>query len=145
MKNMREYILSLDGPPCSYCVCSKICTVAQIDHVVPKFLLKRKILDKELLKQAMRDPHNLYRVCQRKNSEKGSSILSIQEAGDEFSGMKARSYLYMNKKYRLNFSHEYVELLKTIDRLHEPFPFEIRRAKKIMEDMKIENIFVTKS
>jgi endonuclease I len=130
-KITRSFVVSLDGPPCSYCTCNTLCSSLEVDHVLPKTFLIKNINSIKILKNAINDPHNLYRVCNYKNSEKGSSLLSDRVAGDDFSGMKARSYLYMNLKYRLNMNEYMLSSLKSMSLMHNPFSFEIRRSKEI--------------
>ena len=130
-KSMKGIVLALDGPPCSYCTCGKLCSPINIDHVLPQSYLRNNIESSKLLNVAINDPHNLYRVCERKNKEKGSSLLSDRIAGDEFSGLKARSYLYMNWKYSLGFDEYFLSEIRSASLMHAPFLFEIRRSKTI--------------
>lgn len=141
-KITRSFVLSLDGPPCSYCTCNRLCSRMEVDHVLPQVYLKEKIGKRNLLNIAINDPHNLYRVCSRKNSEKGGSLLSDRVAGDEFSGLKARSYLYMNSRYRLNMDSYMLSSLKSMSLMHRPFPFEIRRSTEIKNYMGQGNSFI---
>ncbi len=130
-KSMKGIVLALDGPPCSYCTCARLCSSINVDHVLPQSYLRNNIESAKLLTVAINDPHNLYRVCEKKNKEKGSSLLSDRVAGDEFSGLKARSYLYMNWKYSLRMDQYLLSDLKSISLMHRPFLFEIRRSKTI--------------
>jgi len=130
-KTIRTFVLGLQGPPCSYCTCNQLCSRMEVDHVLPQDYMRKTIKNRNVLVQAVNDPHNMYRVCNRKNLEKGSSLLSEKFAGDEFSGLKARSYLYMNTKYSLNMDEYFLSTLKSMSLMHRPFPFEIRRSKEI--------------
>ena len=142
-KSMKGIVLSLDGPPCSYCTCSRLCSPIDVDHALPQSYLRNNIENKRQLNVAINDPHNLYRVCRRKNREKGSSLLSDRLAGDEFSGLKARSYLYMNWRYTLGMDSYLLENLKTFSLMHPPFLFEIRRSKTISYYNGQANPFIT--
>lgn len=130
-KSMKGIVLSMDGPPCSYCTCGRLCSPMNVDHVLPQSYLRNHIEDTRTLNVAINDLHNLYRVCERKNKEKGSTLLSDRIAGDEFSGLKARSYLYMNWKYQLQMDPYLLSDLKSFSLMHAPFLFEIRRSKTI--------------
>ena len=130
-KSMKGIVLSMDGPPCSYCTCGRLCSPMNVDHVLPQSYLRNHIEDTRTLNVAINDLHNLYRVCERKNKEKGSTLLSDRIAGDEFSGLKARSYLYMNWKYQLQMDPYLLSAIKSASLMHAPFPFEIRRSKTI--------------
>lgn len=129
-KGLRNFILNLPGPPSSYCTCNKLCSDVEIDHVVPQKFLKENINKK--LENALNDPHNLYRCCSHKNREKGHSLLNKKkEAGDDFSGLLARSYLYMIWKYNIEISKEILTEIKTMNNLHSPFIFERNREAEI--------------
>jgi endonuclease I len=141
-KTTRSFVLSLEGPPCSYCTCNRLCSRMEMDHVLPKVYLKSKIIRSDILSVALNDPHNLYRVCNRKNSEKAATLLSDSVAGDEFSGMKARSYLYMNWRYGLNMDQYLLSSVKSMSLMHRPFNFEIRRSKEIAHYTSQGNPFI---
>ena len=141
-KRIRNFVMALEGPPCSYCTCGVLCSSGTIDHVVPKDFIYKNLRKRTLLNEALHDPHNLFRVCDRKNAEKGNSILNNQLAGDEFSGLKARSYLYMNSRYNLGFNPHFLNDLKSFSLLHRPFLFEIRRSREISQYIGHVNSFV---
>jgi endonuclease I len=140
-QRIRNFVMDLQGPPCSYCTCNVLCSNRTVDHVVPKDYIYKNLKKRNLLHEAINDPHNIYRVCDRKNAEKGSSLLSNKLAGDEFSGLKARSYLYMHAHYNL-FDEYFLSDLKSISLLHRPFPFEIRRSREISQYIGHINTFV---
>ena len=141
-RGMRGFILSLEGPPCSYCFCNKLCGDAEIDHVVPQFYLKNKISNRKFLFDAINDPHNMYRVCHDQNSRKGKYLLSIKASEFEFAGLMARSYLYMNSTYHLQFDSYFLETLKYLSTFHPPFPYEVRRSRQISQYTGHINTFI---
>lgn len=132
-KFTRKFILSLPGPPSSYCTCNKLCSPIEIDHVVPQKYLKENITDRKKLNDALNDPYNIYRCCANKNRKKGHTILTNDIAGDEFSGLMSRSYLYMKWRYKMKISKNLLSTIKCMDRLHSPFTYEKKRSDKIKE------------
>ena len=141
-KRIRNFVMALQGPPCSYCTCGVLCSSGTVDHVVPKDFIYKNLKKRNMLNEAINDPHNLFRVCERKNTEKGNSLLDDKLAGDEFSGLKARSYLYMHSRYDLNINSHFLSDLKTFSLLHRPFLFEIRRSREISQYIGHLNTFV---
>jgi endonuclease I len=141
-KGLRNLVLNLPGPPSSYCTCDKLCSSIQIDHVVPQKFLKEKI--NKNLKNALNDPHNLYRCCSNKNKQKGHSLLNKKEAGNDFSGLLARSYLYMIWKYDIEVSKEFLTEIKTMNNLHSPFVFERNREAEIRSHTNQGNPFINR-
>ena len=141
-KRIKNFVMALQGPPCSYCTCGVLCSSGTVDHVVPKDFIYKNLRKRELLNEALHDPHNLFRVCDRKNAEKGNSLLDDKLAGDEFSGLKARSYLYMNSRYGLSMNPHYLSSLKSLSLMHRPFLFEIRRSREISQYIGHVNSFV---
>ena len=141
-KRMKSFVMALQGPHCSYCTCGALCSSGTVDHVVPRDFIYKNLRKRDLLNEALHDPHNLFRVCDRKNAEKGNSILDDKLAGDEFSGLKARSYLYMNSRYGLNYNPYFLSQLKSYSLMHRPFLFEIRRSREISQYIGHVNSFV---
>lgn len=130
-KSLRNFILNLSGPPSSYCTCNKLCSPIEIDHVVPQKFLKQKITDKKKLSDALNDPHNLYRCCSYKNRKKGHNLLTQNYPGDEFSGLLARSYLYMIWRYSISTDKNLFSTAESMNTLHSPFTFERKRMEEI--------------
>ena len=141
-KNTRSFILTLTGPPSSYCTCNKLCSDLEIDHVVPQKFLKEKIYNRKNLISAINDPHNIYRCCSIENRKKGHSLLKDEFAGNEFSGLKARSYLYMIWKYNMKIEKPFIESLNTMNRLHSPFKYEKKRSLEILSNNGQRNPFI---
>ena len=139
---MRKFVLNLPGPLSSYCRCKYPCSPIEIDHVMPKKLLKLKIKNSEELSKAMNDPNNLYSCCSKKNRKKGHLILNEKNPGDEFNGLKARSSLYMNYKYSLNFNSKLISIWKTYSYNFPPYEFEKKRAELISEKFDTNHFIV---
>lgn len=127
----RKFVLSLPGPKSAYCKCDKICSTTHIDHVMPKYELRRRIKNENLLLMALNDPHNLYACCSLQNLSKGKKLLTSKHTGNEYSGIISRAYLYMNYVYNLEFDEYEIGTWKSMNMLHEPAPFERYRAKLI--------------
>lgn len=127
-ESAKKFVLRLPGPKSSYCSCERLCSGVNVDHVVPKKELKNRIKHTKRYHSAVNDPHNLYRCCVLINREKGCDLLEEKHSGNEFAGLMARAYLYMNSEYQLGFSETQLEIWKGMSVLHEPFPFERKRS-----------------
>ena len=137
MSTFRNFILNLPGFN-SYCNCDKLCSAIQIEHVMPRRVLKKS----KQFSIADKDPHNLYRCCHVLNREKGSLVLGQGYHGNEFGGMLARSCLYMNYKYDLKFHFKTVTTWNNLSLFYPPFEFEYRRSEIIKEKIGNANIFI---
>ena len=129
-KNIRGFVLQLPGPK-SYCNCIDYCSKLEVDHVIPKKILKEQ-LNGKILKKSLNDKHNLYSCCQKLNRIKGMKIF-----GKDFiltnssNGKLARSSLYMHWKYNLKID---IYILNNWDKYNELFPpdkYEYKRSKLI--------------
>ena len=129
-KRLRQFILQLPGVN-SYCDCETLCSQIEVEHVMPRKILMQR-LDLKEFKIANRDPHNLYKCCHMLNSEKGSLVLD-KYLGYEFGGMLARSCLYMDSRYLLNFEPELIKTWNNLSSFYPPFHFEYSRSKIIAE------------
>ena len=141
-KSIRQLVLNLKGPSSIYCNCNSPCSKLEIDHVVPRWYLKKVI--KTELKSAITDPHNLYRCCNIMNRNKGALMLDIKFKSQEISGLMSRSYLYMNWRYNMYLDPSSLFYLKTISKNNQPFPFEVERSKKIFLKTGVFNPFINK-
>jgi len=130
-KALRDLVLNLPGPTSSYCACNKSCSAIEMDHVLPKKFLKQHISDKGKLTLALKDPHNLYRCCSIKNRKKGHQLLKDKDVGNDFSGMMARSYLYMFWRYKIKPDAKLKSTVECMNTIHTPFKFERERDEKI--------------
>lgn len=141
-KNIRNFILESRGPISTYCNCFKRCSNLEIDHVVPVWYIKKELQGNKNLKNALFDPHNLYRCCRNMNQKKSSFLLDVKFTGNEITGLMARSYLYMNWKYDLYFDEKTLKDLQTMSNINSPFNFEFERSYKIGKLTGNKNLFV---
>jgi hypothetical protein len=140
-KNIKKFVLELPGPNSSYCRCRNACSKLEIDHVMPKKILRQKIKNKRLI-EAFNDPHNLYKCCLIKNRRKSCSILTFENSNNVSDGLMARSLLYMNDKYSLKFNLKTVSVWEKISIKCPPEYFEIERSSIIQTKFKISNSFI---
>jgi len=129
-KGIKTFVLELPGPPSSYCNCKIICSSLEIDHAMPKKILK-EIKNRNKRLEALNDPNNLYRCCLSKNRKKSDSILNEKNPGNPFNGIISRSLLYMNHEYSLNFNSKFVSLWKGYSLMFPPYEFEKKRNLEI--------------
>lgn len=146
-KVTQDFVIALPGPVSTYCNCNKACSNIVLDYVVPKkFLYSGISLEnkngKNELDYALNDPHNIYRCCLKSQQRKGNSILTDKYAGDENTGLMARSYLYMNERYRLKFSSLLVSKWKELSVMHSPHRFERQRSLKIAACTGFSNSYI---
>jgi endonuclease I len=129
-KNIKKFVLELPGPTSSYCSCNIACSIIDIDHVMPKSILIKKV-NNEKITGILNDPNNLYRCCKNKNRQKGNLILCDSYPENEYGGLMARSMLYMNSKYKLKFRSDLVKKWESLSNLYPPYPFEKSRSLRI--------------
>ena len=138
-QSLKKFILSLPGPK-SYCHCESVCSNIEIEHVLPKSILKKTLIRKTF-KEANRDPHNLYTCCSKLNRDK-ALLLGQNYVAYDFSGMLGRSCLYMNYAYGLNIKDRIVNTWNNFSLLYPPLPFEYERAKIIYLKTGKRNTFI---
>lgn len=133
---MRKFTLSLPGP-FSYCKCARPCSQLQLDHVIPKVVLKKKCSA-----VSNNDLHNLYSCCSRLNLSKSALILGKNYFIGDDEGRLARACLYMNYTYKLKFPDYLVSTWKNMSLTHPPKVYEIKRAELIKCYNGKSNIFI---
>lgn len=138
---MRRFILQLPGVS-SYCNCSKLCSALELEHAYPKSLLKRKLNRSDFLK-ANKDPHNLHKCCSKMNRLKANHLLG-KAYFHEFSGIIARSCLYMNETYSLKTESKLVKKWNNLSLIYPPLQDELERSKIIEEEIGIVNYYIEK-
>jgi len=141
-KFLRNLVLNVDGPTCTYCNCIKPCSNLEMDHVLPAWYLKQELKGGKILFAGLNDPHNIYRCCSDLNRKKGPFMLDVKFTGNEITGLMARSYLYMNWKYNILFDEDTLKFLNTMTIINPPFKFEYERSRQIREVTGKKNIFV---
>jgi len=129
---MKQLIKSLPGPK-SYCNCNQLCSPMELEHVMPKKVLRER-LEGKLLKKAFNDPHNIYNCCRKINRKKDCLIPIIEFNKPYFNGLLSRSCLYMNHCYNLGFDRETINRWKISSLLHEPTDSEIKRSRIISKN-----------
>ncbi len=139
-KSIKNIVSNLSGPT-SYCKCIKLCSPATIDHILPQRLLKSRLNNKEL-KEAINDPHNLFRCCQKINLNKSDKILGEKIVNYVYDGFMSRAYLYMNMKYNLQLDNTLINNWKHISLSNEPNPFEYERDLTLLEITKTSNPYI---
>ena len=143
-RSVKKIVRNLPGFQ-SYCECVKPCSGVEIDHVVPKSLLKKK---SKKFNQANNDMHNLFRCCHKINNPKGSKLIGSTYTTDSplHDSYLARSALYMGDRYDLFTGHiylPYINRLKYIALSCNPFDFEYDRNIEIESIQGCDNKFVT--
>lgn len=136
----RKFILDLPGTN-SYCNCEEPCSPIEIEHAYPRALLKRK-LDRRTFLIANKDPYNLHKCCRNINSKKGNYLLGKTYFGDEFSGMIARSCLYMDETYSLQNDTKLVKMWNNFSLMYPPFETEFDKAEIIKKHTGKSNFFI---
>lgn len=139
---MRKFVATLDGPPCTYCSCSKLCSKSTVDHVVPVSYLQTRIGSRAVRQRAINDPHNLYRCCSKLNGEKGARLLSEADNENPHSGLMARSYMYMNWRYQLDLDEYLLSTIKSLSLYQGPTMFERHRARLVYHYTGQSNPFI---
>ena len=138
---MKRFVHRLPGP-ISYCQCTKLCSPATVEHVIPKMLLKRA----HNFGRSSKDMHNLFSVCRTLNQDKAAKILGKDFVLDSTTGVTngtlARSCLYMNDTYQLPVDKKLVLTWQHLDRLHVPALFEFERNEIIWKYTGVSNKYV---
>lgn len=137
----KNFVKSLPGPK-SYCKCAKLCSPAEIDHVLPQSLIKETISDKKLLKRALNDAHNRYTCCRMLNQKKSNKILGVNWFAKSHNSHLARSALYMKDKYNLKLPDELSSIWINMSMDLEPWDFEQERNSMILEKQGNVNLYV---
>lgn len=140
-KNHRLIIKKLPGP-ISYCDCKKLCSRVEIDHVIPKSLLKRKTSRR--FSSANRNMHNLHRCCHKVNNPKSAALIGLNYTTGLLihDSYLARIALYMDEKYDL-LDYKHIVKLKEISLTHKPFDYEIERNRIVTDIQGDNNDFIT--
>jgi len=120
--------------PVSYCKCNMLCSGLTIDHVVPKKFLKDNINDEKVLRDSVRDQHNLIRCCSTINIKKSAYLLGENDKStysDFHNGYLSRISLFMVSKYDLTVDPELLRAWKIMNIKHDPLQFELVRNDMI--------------
>ena len=139
-ETMKRFIRNLPGVS-SYCDCLTICSSIEVEHAYPRSLLKRKLCRSDYL-IANKDMHNLHKCCSILNRMKYNYLLGDNYIADEFSGIIARSCLYMDDEYKLQTSSTLVNAWYNFSLLYPPLENELARVKLIEEKTGKINRFV---
>jgi endonuclease I len=94
------------------------------------------------LSRAQMDVHNLQRCCAKGNRLKGTRMLSVRDMDGEFSGIVARTYLYMNWRYQLGVDQCTLSTWKSLSLYVHPSLYERQRARSIAHYTGQANWFV---
>ena len=141
-KNIRNFVLNLPGLN-SYCNCEFPCSPIEIEHALPKSLLKKQ-LNTKTFKIANTDAHNLFRCCSQLNREKSNNLLGENYFPDEYSGMLARACLHMTFTYNMKFDEKLIRRWKNYSIMYRPEQFEYERARIIYLETRKLNYFITR-
>ena len=136
---MRRFVLQLPNVS-SYCDCQKLCSPAEVEHAYPRSLLKKK-LSKKVFLEANKDLHNLHKCCRNVNRLKADSLLG-KTYFREFSGIIARSCLYMDETYSLKTSPDLIKKWYNLSLIYPPSETELERAEKIEERTGKSNYYI---
>ena len=135
---IRKFVLSLPGPK-SYCDCENLCSKVELEHVLPKFIIKKQGVTS---KTALNDPHNLYSCCSYINRNKGCKVVGVDYDCAEFNGILSRSCLYMNQQYNLKVDKNWIRTWKNFALYYPPHEFEYERNEIIYQQTGIVNPFL---
>jgi endonuclease I len=138
-KGLKPFIKNLPGPH-SYCKCDKLCSRLEVEHVIPKMILKTGF-DFNVSKK---DPHNLYKCCSRINRDKGHKLFGKDFVLDNsyHKGALSRSCLYMYETYKLPIDKKVVSIWRHLHKEYPPHPFEIQRDILIQKFCNTRNYFL---
>ena len=137
---LRSFILSLPGP-LSYCDCQTPCSRLELEHVLPKSVLKRSLSGKTF-QQANKNPHNLLTCCRPLNQEKSNLVLAINYDSESHNGRLARACLYMNDFYQIGFDTEIVTRWKNFSLLYPADREEYLRNSLIYDKTGLNNKYI---
>jgi endonuclease I len=137
---IRKFVLNLPGP-FSYCDCLDQCSNLQLEHALPKSLLKKSLSGKKFL-LAEADPHNLFSCCQKINRKKSNLILLEDFSVNQHNGRLTRACLYMNSKYDLELNSEWIHRWRNHSLLYPPESSEYLRNDIISERTGVRNKFI---
>lgn len=154
-QSVKKVVRKLPGLT-SYCSCVKSCSNVEVDHLIPKFLLKQK---SNQYNKSINDMHNLFRCCTKINNPKGCKILGddwvvskdndwvVSKDNNDLAYVHnsylARAALYMDMQYDLNVSKDLLLIWKNMALQTEIFEFEKQRHNIIKTHQKTENPFIT--
>ena len=149
-QSVKKIVRELPGLT-SYCACLKTCTNVEVDHVIPKHLLKKSLVknvlfenpQKSLYNKSINDMHNLYRCCTKMNRPKSNKILGQNWDAKEHNSYLARAALYMDMQYELNVSEDLLLIWKNMALQTEVLDFEKERNDIIMSHQNQSNPFIT--
>lgn len=130
--SLKNFIRLLPGP-FSYCSCTRPCSPLEIEHVVPRKILKTS----NRYAAAARDPHNLFMCCRQINQSKNHQIYGhgffIDDQFSRHHGALARACLYMTDVYELRFPPHIIQYWFLQHKDHPPHAFEWYRQEYIFE------------
>jgi len=138
-KGIKRFIRKLPGP-LSYCKCDNLCSPLEVEHVVPKMILKTGFD----FNTSKKDPHNLYMCCSKINRDKGHQLFGKDFVLDNsyHKGALSRSCLYMYETYNLPIDKKIVAIWRHFHRNYPPLSFEIQRDLVIQEFYGKNNYFL---
>ena len=138
-RGIKSFIKKLPGPK-SYCKCDRLCSALEIEHVVPKMILKTGFD----FNSAKNDPHNLYACCSIINRDKGHKLFAKDFLlGDSYhKGALSRSCLYMYETYSLPIDKKVVAIWRHFHKDYPPHSFEIQRNALIQDFCGKHNYFL---
>ena len=137
----KGIVRNLPGPQ-SYCKCDKLCSKLEVEHVIPKEILKKH----PQFNQSFIDLNNLYTCCKRMNRQKGTDLFGkhfmLDNEKSFHTGALARACLHMNEVYSLKIDKKIVAIWKELHQNHAPHDFEFERDEIIYEITQRGNIYL---
>ncbi len=140
-KKSKQIVRELPGFT-SYCSCTKLCSNLEVDHMIPKHFLKKKLVN-GTFNQANSDMHNLFRCCNRINNPKGHKLLGVDWDAGDHSTYLARTALYMDMQYDLGVPEDLLLVWKEMALRTDPLEFEHERNEIIKHKQGRDNPFIS--
>ena len=141
VKGYKNFVRALPGPQ-SYCKCESLCSPLEVEHVIPKSILKKH----SDFRKSQKNAHNLYMCCRKMNRQKGSDLFGrdfiLDNEQSYHTGALARACLHMYDTYALQLPPKTVALWRMLDDNHEPYGFEYQRNELIVERWGVPNLYL---